>query len=263
MKKIFLLLAFALTASVANAWIRVCDEGVAILASQNLTPEAKSVVEKYLGASLKDDIHYLYVLESKKRSPYTKEVHFVHLDSKLQPKTADENDALVALERCVNIVKERNSHPAGEVKAALRTIINLMCDIHNFSNYRIDGVAHSQQPFKFKRTVYEYGKTKDDIANVKWMTLWSSYGNRHRGFSGDLWAEDMALCLGHKKAEYSQGSLRDWVKETGTKSAAFLEFINPSYVMPVLMFNELEDTNYEQMVRASFRLAALLNSTIQ
>ena len=263
MKKIFLLLAFALTASVANAWIRVCDEGVAILASQNLTPEAKSVVEKYLGASLKDDIHYLYVLESKKRSPYAKEVHFVHLDSQLQPKAADENDALVALERCVNIVKERNNHPAGEVKAALRTIINLMCDIHNFSNYRIDGVAHSQQPFKFKRTVYEYGKTKDQLANVKWMTLWTGYGNRHRGFSGALWAEDMALCLGNKKAEFSQGTLRDWVKETGAKSASFLSFINPSYVMPVLMFNELEDTNYEQMVRASYRLAALLNEVIR
>lgn len=263
MKKIFLLLAFALTVSVANAWIRVCDEGVAILASQNLTPEAKSVVDKYLGASLKDDIHYLYVLESKKRSPYTKEVHFVHLDSQLQPKAADENDALVALERCVNIVNERNNHPAGEVKAALRTIINLMCDIHNFSNYRIDGVAHSQQPFKFKRTVYEYGKTKDQLANVKWMTLWTGYGNRHRGFSGALWAEDMALCLGNKKAEFSQGTLRDWVKETGAKSASFLSFINPSYVMPVLMFNELEDTNYEQMVRASYRLAALLNEVIR
>lgn len=263
MKKIFLLLAFALTASVANAWIRVCDEGVAILALKHLTPAAKSVVEQHLGTSVKDDVHYLYVLESKKKSPYSKEVHFVHLDANLNPHAADENDALVVLERCVDVVKTRDNHSAAEVKAALRTIINLMCDVHNFSYYRIEGVAHSQQPFKFKRTVYEYGKTKDDIANVKWMTLWTSYGNRHRGFSGDLWAEDMALCLGHKKAEYSQGSLRDWVKETGTKSAAFLEFINPSYVMPVLMFNELEDTNYEQMVRASFRLAALLNSTIQ
>jgi hypothetical protein len=33
--------------------------------------------------------------------------------------------------------------------------------------------------------------------------------------------------------------------------------------MPALMFNELEDTNYEQMVRASYRLAALLNEAIK
>ena len=57
MKKIFLLLAFALTASVANAWMKTCDEGIAIMASKNLSPEAKSVVTKYLGTSLKDDVH--------------------------------------------------------------------------------------------------------------------------------------------------------------------------------------------------------------
>jgi hypothetical protein len=263
MKKIFLLLAFALTASVANAWMKTCDEGIAIMASKNLSPEAKSVVTKYLGTSLKDDVHYLNILESKKKSPYTKEVHFVHLDSALKPLAASENDALVALEKAVSVVEKRDSHSAGEVKAALRIIINLMCDIHNFSYYRIEGVAHSQKPFSFKRTIYEYSKRKSELGNVKWMTMWTGYGNRHRGFSGDLWAEDMQLCMGHKKAEFSQGTLRDWVNENAAKSASFLSFVNPSYVMPALMFNELEDTNYEQMVRASFRLAALLNEVIR
>jgi hypothetical protein len=263
MKKIFLALAFVATTLVASAWQRQCDEGVAILASQNLTPEAKSVVEQHLGTSFGDDVHYLYVLESKKKSPYTKEVHFVHLDSNLEPLAIDENDALVALEKAVAVVKQRDSHSAVEVKAALRTIINLMCDIHNFSYYRINGVPHSQSPFSFKRTVYEYASTKDDLGTVKWMTMWSGYGSRHRGFSGALWAEDMQLNMADRKAEFSQGTLLAWVKEVGAKSASYLDFITPSYVMPALMFNELEDVNYEQMVRASYRLAALLNQTIR
>lgn len=263
MKKIFLFVAFMLTASVANAWIKVCDEGVTILAMQNLSPEAKSVVERYFGAKVSDDVHYLYLLEAKKRAKHTKEIHFVHLDSNLQPLATDENDALVALERALKVIEERDTRSAGEVKVALRTVVNLMCDIHNFSNYRIEGVAHSQKPFSFKRKSYEYGKSKDKLANVKWATMWTAYGNRHRGFSGALWAEDMELCLGGKKAEFSQGTLRDWIKENGEKSASFLSFINPEYVMPALMFNELEDTNYEQMVRAAYRLAALLNNTIR
>ena len=263
MKKIFLFVAFALTVSVANAWIKVCDEGVAILALQNLNPEAKSVVEKHLGTKVSDDVHYLYLLEAKKKAKHTKEIHFVHLDSNLQPLAADENDALVALESAVKVIGERDTRSAAEVKMALRTVINLMCDIHNYANYRIEGVDHSQKPFTFKRQIYEYSKKKNELGNVKWTTMWTGYGKRHLGFSGALWAEDMELCLGSKKAEYSQGNLREWIKETGEKSASFLSFINPEYVMPALMFNELEDTNYEQMVRASYRLAALLNEAIK
>ena len=60
MKKIFLFLAFALTASVANAWIKQCDEAVVILAVEHLNPEAKMIVEKYLGNNYADDIKYLY-----------------------------------------------------------------------------------------------------------------------------------------------------------------------------------------------------------
>jgi hypothetical protein len=123
-------------------------------------------------------------------------------------------------------------------------------------------VPQSQADFTFTCYTGDYGKRKT-TAPYKWQRFWDLYTHWHGGFSGDLWAEDMELCLGSKKAEYSQGNLREWIKETGEKSASFLSFINPEYVMPALMFNELEDTNYEQMVRASYRLAALLNEAIK
>ena len=51
MKKIFLLVAFALTVSVASAWHKNCNAGVVALAVKHLTPEAKSVADKYLGST--------------------------------------------------------------------------------------------------------------------------------------------------------------------------------------------------------------------
>ena len=49
MKKIVLLLMLVMSVSVANAWIKHCEEAVVILASENLTPKAKGVFDKYLG----------------------------------------------------------------------------------------------------------------------------------------------------------------------------------------------------------------------
>ena len=63
MKKIFLVIAFALVAYGASAWGVTQDEGVVILASKNLTAEAKSMVENYLGTSYLDDVKYLANLE--------------------------------------------------------------------------------------------------------------------------------------------------------------------------------------------------------
>ena len=85
MKKIFLLLAFVWTVSVANAWTNACEEGIVIMAVQHLEPKAKAVVDRYLGSKYSDDIHYLYNLESKKKSQSPKEIHFVHFDENMQP----------------------------------------------------------------------------------------------------------------------------------------------------------------------------------
>lgn len=259
MKKIFLLFAFALTVSVANAWIKQCDEAVVIVATKHLTPKAKQAVESYLGASYADDVHYLYTLERKKSPKYSKEVHFVHLNSNLQPAESATDDALVVMEQAISVIRAYDNYTDNEVKEALRVVINLLCDAHNLANFRIEGVEHSQKPFRFKRKVYEYGKQKDQTGNVKWASMWTGYCNRHRGFSGPYWAEDIELCLGSKYAEFSQGTLREWILQNGEKSAYYLSFVNPDYVMPALLFNELEDVNYEMMARASFRLAALLN----
>ena len=47
MKKILFVLAFVLTVSVANAWNKMADEGVVVLASKHLSGEAKSMLTNY------------------------------------------------------------------------------------------------------------------------------------------------------------------------------------------------------------------------
>ena len=258
MKKIFLVIAFALVAYGASAWGVTQDEGVVILASKNLTAEAKSMVENYLGTSYLDDVQYLANLEKKKVAKHSKEIHYLHLNSELQPMTVEGDDALVALENAMAVVRTRDSHSKEEVVKALRTMINLVCDIHNFAFVRIDGVPHSQQEFTFQCYGGDMGKRK--VANKVWWTrFWTAYAGWHPGFSGNLWAEDLELCHGKQCEEFAAGSLQDWVAQIGVEASKLYERIQPEYEMTRRERNELEFLNYEMIARAGYRLSKLLN----
>ena len=151
MKRVLLLVAVLVSiASTANAWSARQDEAAVILATKYLTPKALAFVQEHLGDSYGDDVGYLYKLEKNRQSPYTKSVHKLHLNADLTPKNVDGDDALKGLEQALEVVREHEKYSSFEVIAALRAVINLMCDIHNFANVCIDGVPHSQGDFKFQ-----------------------------------------------------------------------------------------------------------------
>ena len=262
MKKILFVLAFVLTVSVANAWNKMAEEGLVVLASKHLSADAKSMLTQYLGESYADDVQYLRTLERKKAAKHTSEIHYLHLDNALLPAKVEGDDALVAIEQALAVVRARNSYGTSEVRKALRTIINLMCDIHHLSNVRIEGIPHSQSDFSFTCYAGDYGKRKTTL-KIKWSNFWSAYSNWHVGFSGDLWAEDIELCLGAKREELSSGSLQDWTAQIGKQASEMYSRINSEYVMTKRERNELEELNYELMARAGYRLAALLNEAVK
>ncbi len=263
MKRLFLLFAFAAVASVANAWERRADEGVVVFATNHMTEGVKAVFTKYLGTDYYGDTHYLYLLEKEKKAKHSKEIHYLHLDSEFKPAKSEGDDALKAIEEALTVVRARNSHSTEEVIAALRTVINLMCDMHDLAKFRIEGIPHSQSDFKFHRRHHDIGKMRDKLVPMKWSSFWLAYSGRHLGFSGAYWAEDMELNLKDRFTAYSKGSLHDWVAENGAKSASYLTKYNPDYVMSLRERNELEDVNYDMMLRAGCRLAALLNEVVK
>ena len=262
MKKIFLFLAFAFTALVANAWNKVCDEAAVILASQHLTPEAKSVVDKYLGTNYNDDIQYLYALEKKKSATHSKEIHYLHLNKKLKPKKFKDGDAYAAINEALKVVKAHKSQSPENVTAALRTIINLMCDMHCLSNIRIDKIPHSKYDFEYLRVVAEYGKKKDATVKVKWSKSWEGF-NYPSGFSATYRAYDMKLCLDNRYAEFTKGTLADWATDNGKIAAHYLEICKPDVTVSYMDYMMREDVSYDMLIKASCRLAALLNENLK
>jgi hypothetical protein len=262
MKKIILLLMLVMSVSVANAWIKHCDEAVVILASEHLSPKAKGVFDKYLGAKYSDDVQYLYALEKSGKAKHSEEIHYLHLNKKLQPK-AKKNDAYGEILKALDVVSKHESTSPAEVTYALRTIINLMCDMHTMANVRIANVPLSFDDFTFQTCASEIGKKKDTIAKAKWSKKWRNYCNYPAGFSAKFRAYDFKIYLGDRFAEYSKGNLTDWAVESGKLAAHYLDMCKPENIVSYSDFRNMDDFNYEQMVKASCRLAKLINETVK
>ena len=263
MKKILLVVVLALVTLGAKAWTVQQDEGVVLLATKYLSPKAKMVVEEHLGTTYADDVAYLVKLEKRKQSPYSKNVHFLHLDANLQPMVVEGDDALKSIKQALAVVSASESHSKSDVTAALRTIINLMCDMHCISKIRIDGVAHSWHDFDVKRQVSASGSKEKEVSQSKWSSFWNLYAGLHRGFYGELWAEDMDVCFGAKSGEFMQGTLSEWVSANGEIASKLYSKITPENTMLRIEFLELEDLHYEMMARAAYRIAALLNENLK
>ena len=259
MKKIILVLVFMFTVSVANAWIHQCDEAAVILAVEHLNPKAKEVVAKYLGNSYADDIKYLYTLEKEGKANHSEEIHYLHLDGSFKPIKVGSNDAIAAIEKTKNVLRNYEKLSPMKVTNALRTIINLMCDIHDLANIRIKDIPHSYNDFVYKVPQAEYGKKMDKYSKIKWSASWCNYGNYPRGFSAQYRAYDMKIYLGDRFAEYTKGNLRDWAADNGAKAAAYLDICTPDGIVSYMDRKKMEDVSYTMLVKSSCRLAALLN----
>uniref|UniRef100_UPI0040563BEE hypothetical protein n=1 Tax=Alistipes sp. TaxID=1872444 RepID=UPI0040563BEE len=270
MKKIFLLLAFVMTISVANAWSKRVDEAVMIVANEHLTTSAKKLVKKYLGKNFADDVQYLYAVEKEQAKTMDKkarrraaEIHYLHLDTNFQPKSVKGKDAYKAIQEALAVLNNHKSHPKAEVTLALRTVINLVCDIHNLSKVRIDGIPHSQRDFKYKLPAGDYGKNLEVIKTAKWSKAWNGFDGGYGYFTANYWAEDIRIYLGKDFDKYAKGSLNEWVAESGKMAAHYLETYKPNAVVPYGFYKWREPVSYEQMIKATCRLAKLLNETIE
>ena len=267
MKKIFILLALIFTSSTVFAWHNNCHEGIVILAVEHLNPKAKSAVDKYLGDSYNDDIKYLYKLEKAGKAKHGEEIHYLHLAKNFKPiakkKNSSNNDAYIAINKQLDIISAHNKHSAEEVTVALRTLIDLMCDIHDLAKYRIKGYPHSYDKFIYLVPRADSGKGLKKLNKHKWSTTWSHFGNYPAGFSGQYRAYDMKLCLDGRFDEFTKGGLVDWIVDNGAIAAYYLNLCMPEAIVPYMDHKKIEDVNYDMMIKASCRLAKLLNEAFK
>ena len=262
MKKIIAIL-FVATMVVNNAYAFKAfgHQTIAAIAERHMTEKAKSEAHAILKAGMTKHAMWLYSLRKNPQLAHTQEWQISTLNAEGKSVTTYENDAVVALERAVEVLRNRKNESDSLVQASLRTVVQLVGDIHNISNIRIEG-NEATNGFDFTL----YAVTKGSSAGEKmtkrknsWRALWHNYTNRHDVFSPQYYAADIELSLANKKAEYEKGTPRFWAENVGEDVVRCLEVIYPNALIKTEIEHRYEDINDKCMAKAGYRLAALLN----
>lgn len=260
--KYIAIMALAILSTEAKAWVQMGHETIAALAEQNLTEKAKKATTDLLGGPLKSDCMWLNSLLKDEATKHTITWHNLHLNTKARSTTTAEGDAIVQIERCVNILSNPSQHSREEQATALKAIVHLVADMHCVHHVRIKGNTLTKG-FKFTYPIgYKDKKTgKDKIASTSWKAIWKgSLFNHHKGFTPELMAEEMEFCRADKKAEWSKGTLREWGNEMGKLTLTLLEGMEPNTQIPLKQINLFDTPQEDCLAKAGWRLAALLNN---
>ena len=267
MKRLALLAILAASIFTVNAQTggtekRVC-EGAMILAQRNLSEDGKVFVDRFLGKSFFEDVQFLYGLEKKNKATHTPNIHYLYLDKDLRPMNIEEDNIIKGIESAMAIVRDREGRERQEVVNALRTIINLMCDMHLIGHIRLEAYPHSMEDFKilcYSGDTPKYNKRKH---SVTWSRFWSIYDAWHSGMTGAMWADDYEMAYGEKAKAAAAGSLYDWAADCGKTASKVYEWAKPEYEMPRIQRNDLAELHFEMMAKLGYRLAALLDQLAQ
>ena len=238
-----------------SAWNTHTHRAIAIYATENLKPKVKRQVEAILGGTMAE--HAAWLNTQKKVVRGSAWWHNIVLDEQNNP-VEGKTDALEKIAEAESVLRNRRNHSADELSHALKCLIHIVSDMHNPSHVIFTDIPRSRG-FKFNTTNNRKGAFAH--RGVKsWRHLWNiTYPRRHRGFSVEWSAYDLAVYAERDKVEWSKGTPKEWAIGQGTECRPLYDIITGEKVVTPDIINRLENIHDRGAARAALRLAALLN----
>ena len=261
MKKLFVTLALAMGVYTAQAWNYVYDQAALLLAFENMTPEAQSLMKKHLGEPFRQQIQTFEQARKKGELLETAEWRTITLDMDLKPVVADDKNAIAQLENAVEVVKNRASKSDAEVTFAIRKIVELTIEMHNVGNVYLEEFPYSKDDFEFQQSMGGYG-AKEKFRPRKWKHFWSyGFSVFHSSWSAEMHVRDLKVCHGRYKEQYMAGTVRDWATDMGKLVKPLYDWAGPQCSLSRQAHAEEEERFYAGVARAAYRIAALMNNS--
>ena len=261
MKKLFVTLALAMGVYTAQAWNYVYDQAALLLAFENMTPEAQSLMKKHLGEPFRQQIQTFEQARKKGELLESADWRTITLDMDLKPVVADDKNAIAQLENAVEVVKNRTSKSDAEVTFAIRKIVELTIEMHNVGNVHLEEFPYSKEDFEFQQSMGGYG-AKEKFRPRKWKHFWSyGFSVFHSSWSAEMHIRDLKVCHGRYKEQYMAGTVRDWATDMGKLVKPLYDWAGPQCSLSRQAHAEEEERFYAGVARAAYRIAALMNNS--
>ena len=238
------------------AWSKFSHEVIALYATQKLHPKVKKQVERLLDDDMRSQSIWLNTLRDNGWAQHTAAWHKMILDANNNP-VRGANDLLTQLERCEDVLRNRQSHKREDVVTALKTYIHLVSDMHNPARVIFEDIPRSKG-FKFKTT----NNRNDDFAHrgtKSWNNLWDGTYSKHPGFTVEWATHDLSIFARENEVEWSKGTAAVWSEELGAEYRKLYDIFNETDVIDPRPINRMEEVYDRGKAKAALRLAAMLN----
>lgn len=283
MKKIIIATMFVaaiLSAESASAWGGWAHKLIAHIAEDHLTPEAKATAEKYLGSSIVDHATWMDLVplwRGKKRIPgweCTSWWHMATVDRvgkkkfQISEKRAPngDGDLYPGLKKCLENLKNYRNLPDSAVAVNLKCVIHMVGDMHcpchiYFTEFD-DCFTHKDANGKRVRRhdqMYIYYNGKKTTSHRVWdglsiREIWPENGSTY-----ELFVQDLDKIPAKKRAKMCEGTIEEWIIQNAKDTRYIYDILKPGDRIDREFLLDNQKISKLQCLRASYRLAHILN----
>ena len=239
----------------AGAWGNQGHTTIAKIAENNLQPSAKKTIEKYLdGHSIVYYASWMDYYRDTKEYGFTTKWHTAPVNEELRYEDSllkpERGNAIYALEKAIEILKDYKNQTDSTVSVNLKYIIHLVGDMHCPSHV------------KYSDRNVNYNVYMPKAANpISLHAFWDSGAITYNKFySFSEWAEELDMLDKKTVKEITSGTPRDWFHETAVRCLLQFDITAPDMRLTKDSTNPAIDLCEIQIQYAGYRLAAILNS---
>lgn len=240
--------------SVAFAWGQNGHDAITAIADSNLTPKARTVIDKYLeGRSI---IYYASWMDWVRHTPeykHTNGWHGATVDNSnnyTSEVAREGGDAVSAIEASIKALQKYQSLPAETVAFHIKILVHAVGDYHC-------PVHVKYSDLKTSFSIFVNGK------KVTHHSVWDGNAVDNRKWGYMEWAHQMNRLPPEKIAKITAGTPRDWFRETALDSRVIYDWAKPDEKFEGTKLRDFlnKATPYaeSQIQKAGYRLARVLN----
>jgi hypothetical protein len=250
MKKINLLtltVVLCAFAQSAGAWGSNHHDAIAYIAEQHLTPKAKKNIARYLDHSI---VYYSWTMDKLRNTDeYSNVEHVYYVDDELNhtgsPKEG-KTDCVTELKLAIERLSDYRTLSDSLVRLNLNYIIHITGDMHCPSHVKYPGVKSGRANFGGREISYHAMWDSGVLANLH------EWGFVEWGYAMDSYSEK-------EFAEISSGNPDTWLVESAIDCRVIYDWQRDDETYDRQFVFDTHKLPEQQLVKAAYRLAAILN----
>ena len=256
MKKILvIIIPLMVLSQKLSAWSRTEHDAIAYIAECNLKPEVKKRIESYLGGH--SIVYFASWMDDYRKTPeflFTDNWHMGTVDENFQSTEvvhSSRGDCVPALEEAIKKLENYKSLSDSIVALNIKYVIHLTGDMHcpvhiNYATYR------SFFNVNYNGTELSYHSVWD-YAMLRHAHTWSYTEYQHQ----------LDRCSAEDKKQIMQGTPREWFGQSAKDCVIIYEWAKAGDNLGVDFMNKAHVLGENQILKAGYRLAYLLNKLFE